>query len=58
MAYKGEINNLKEMPRVLLVDDEDHFREAMKKQLTVRGYEVLDVKTGYDAIKVVRHKRP
>jgi len=58
MAYKGEINNLKNMPRVLLVDDEDHFREAMKKQLTVRGYEVLDVKTGYDAIKVVRHKKP
>lgn len=58
MAYRGDINNSENMPRVLLVDDEDHFREAMKKQLTVRGYEVLDVKTGYDAIKVVRHKRP
>ncbi len=48
----------KRMPKILLVDDEDHFREAMKKQLTVRGYYVLDVKNGYEAIKVVRHENP
>jgi len=52
------LKSSKRMPRILLVDDEDHFREAMKKQLSVRGYYVLDVKNGYEAIKVVRHKNP
>ncbi len=45
-------------PRVLLVDDEDHFRAALSKQLSIRGYEVLDVSRGDEAIKVVRHKEP
>ncbi|MBW1735554.1 MAG: response regulator, partial [Deltaproteobacteria bacterium] len=45
-------------PRILLVDDEDQFRRAMKNQLSVRGYDVLDVSSGEDAIKVVRHKNP
>ncbi|MFH1537790.1 MAG: SLC13 family permease [bacterium] len=45
-------------PKVLLVDDEHHFREAMKKQLSVRGYRVLDVERGFDAIKIVRHDNP
>jgi len=44
--------------RVLLVDDESHFRAAMKKQLEVRGYSVMDVGTGEEAIKIVRHKKP
>jgi len=47
-----------EVPRILLVDDEDQFRRAMKSQLSVRGYDVLDVSSGEDAIKVVRHKNP
>jgi len=42
--------------RVLLVDDEDPFRAALKRQLSVRGYEVLDVSNGEDAIKAVRHE--
>jgi solute carrier family 13 (sodium-dependent dicarboxylate transporter), member 2/3/5 len=55
----GERNaNPKRLPRILLVDDEDHFRAAMKKQLTVRGYQVSDVGTGNDAIKIVRHEKP
>jgi len=44
--------------RVLLVDDEDKFRLAMKKQLQVRDYTVWDVNNGEDAIKIVRHKNP
>jgi sodium-dependent dicarboxylate transporter 2/3/5 len=44
--------------KVLLVDDEEHFRTAMKKQLEVRGYSVMDVGAGEDAIKIVRHKSP
>ncbi len=44
--------------RVLLVDDEDKFRIAMKKQLEVRDYKVWDATNGEDAIKIVRHKNP
>jgi sodium-dependent dicarboxylate transporter 2/3/5 len=45
-------------PRVLLVDDEDKFRVAMKKQLEVRNFKVWDVDNGEDAIKIVRHQNP
>jgi DNA-binding NtrC family response regulator len=38
-------------PKVLVADDEDHFRGAMKKKLTARGYHVIDVKTGSEAIR-------
>ena len=45
-------------PRILLVDDEDAFRGSLKKQLMVRGYDVLDVDNGEDALKIVRHELP
>ena len=45
-------------PRVLLVDDEDRFRLAMKTQLEVRNYRVWESNNGEDAIKIVRHKNP
>ncbi len=44
--------------KVLLVDDEEKFRVALSKQLSVRGYEVLDVSNGEDAVKAVRHQNP
>ncbi len=44
--------------KVLIVDDEDHFRSALAKQLEVRGYRVKDTNNGEDAIKIVRHKNP
>ncbi len=47
-----------EKPKILLVDDEDQFRSAMSKRLSVRGYDVLDVDNGEDAIKIVRHEDP
>lgn len=47
-----------EKPTILLVDDEDQFRSALARQLTVRGYHVLDVNNGEDAIKIVRHENP
>ena len=45
-------------PRILLVDDEDAFREPLKRQLAVRGYDVLDVDNGEDAVRSVRHESP
>ncbi len=44
--------------KVLIVDDEDRFRESLAKQLNLRGFEVLDVGNGEDAIKIVRHENP
>jgi sodium-dependent dicarboxylate transporter 2/3/5 len=44
--------------KVLLVDDEDQFRTALSQQLSVRGFQVLDVGNGEDAIKTVRHENP
>lgn len=49
---------LRSKPYILLVDDEDHFRVALTKQLSVRGYEILDVSNGGDAVKTVQSKRP
>ncbi|MBN2058829.1 MAG: anion permease [Deltaproteobacteria bacterium] len=57
MSENGKIIP-EEKPRILLVDDEDQFRTALSKRLSVRGYEVLDVDNGEDAIKIVRHKNP
>ena len=50
----------KETPglKILLVDDEDQFRKALSRQLSVRGFRVLEVNNGKDAIKIVRHKNP
>ena len=56
MAENGK--SAEEKPRILIVDDEDQFRSAMVKRLSVRGYEVLDVDNGEDSIKVMRHENP
>ncbi|MDA3790021.1 MAG: response regulator, partial [Desulfobacula sp.] len=44
--------------KVLLIDDEDRFRENLAKQLGHRGFHVLDASNGEDAIKIVRHENP
>jgi solute carrier family 13 (sodium-dependent dicarboxylate transporter), member 2/3/5 len=45
-------------PIVLLIDDEDQFRITLSKRLSKRGYHVIDVDNGEDAIKMVRHENP
>ncbi len=45
-------------PSILLVDDEDRFRQALVRQLQLRDFKVLDASNGEDAIKIVRHKNP
>ena len=44
--------------RILLVDDEDRFREALSQQLKNRGFKVYETNNGQDAIKIVRHENP
>jgi sodium-dependent dicarboxylate transporter 2/3/5 len=51
-------NGNNEKVTVLLVDDEDRFRENLAKQLSHRGFHVLDASNGEDAIKIVRHNNP
>jgi sodium-dependent dicarboxylate transporter 2/3/5 len=45
-------------PTILIIDDEDRFRQALARQLEVRDFNVLDTSNGEDAIKIVRHDNP
>ncbi len=47
-----------EKPRILLVDDEDQFRTSLAKRLVARGYDVIDVDNGEDAMRALRHQNP
>ncbi|CAN2041162.1 solute carrier family 13 (sodium-dependent dicarboxylate transporter), member 2/3/5 [Candidatus Magnetomoraceae bacterium gMMP-15] len=51
-------NEAKSNPSVLLIDDENRFREALARQLSVRGFKVSESNNGEDAIKIVRHDNP
>ena len=42
------------MPKVILVDDEDGFRAPLATRLRKRGFEVVEVDNGEDAVKLVR----
>jgi len=43
------------MSKVLLIDDEDKFRETLTNRLNLRGYETIELNSGENAIKVVRN---
>lgn len=43
------------MPKVLLVDDEESFRLPLANRLKLRGYDIVDVGNGEDAIKLARN---
>ncbi len=42
------------MSKILLVDDEERFRTTLAKRLQARGYEVVDVDNGEEAVRRVR----
>ncbi len=42
------------MSKVLLIDDEEKFRNSLSNRLTLRGYENISLQGGIDAVKVVR----
>jgi len=46
------------LPRILIVDDENLFRGALKKELVSRGHAVMDVRSGKEAIPVIRRSKP
>lgn len=45
-------------PKILLVDDDDVFRTALKKQLLLRGYQVEDARSGNESIAFTRRHKP
>lgn len=51
-------DRIEKQTKILLADDEDFFRLALKKQLHLRGYEVRDVRSGDEAISTVRNWSP
>jgi Response regulator containing CheY-like receiver, AAA-type ATPase, and DNA-binding domains len=44
--------------KILLVDDEDIFREATARQLTVRGFIVLSAESGEKGLEIIRDENP
>ena len=42
------------MSKILLVDDEERFRTSLANRLRTRGYDVVDVDNGEDAVKQIR----
>jgi sodium-dependent dicarboxylate transporter 2/3/5 len=58
MMIQSNQNANKPVPKILLIDDEDRFRNALGRQLKVRGFKVLDTDSGESAIKIVRHENP
>ena len=52
------VNGKNSKPTILLIDDEDRFRQALAQQLEVRDFMVLETSSGEDAIKIVRHMNP
>lgn len=45
------------MSKILLVDDEQTYRESLANRLRMRSYDTVDVDNGEDAIKMVRSER-
>lgn len=44
--------------KVLLVDDEDRFRNALARQLSVRGFKVFEADCGEKGIEITVKERP
>jgi len=46
------------LPRILLVDDEDQFRAALRRSLELRGFEVAEAGNGLRALELAREREP
>lgn len=46
------------METILLVDDEEHFRDRLARALIRRGYEVLQAANYDEGIKIIREQTP
>ena len=46
------------MTRILVIDDEESFREMVRQMLEQAGYEVLEATDGKDGLNVYQAERP
>lgn len=44
---------MENLPRLLLIDDEDRFRETLAKRLTETGYKVSEAASGMEALDLL-----
>ena len=49
---------MEEKVKVLLIDDEEDFRQLIGFRLKSKGYAILHASSGKDAIKIVKEKNP
>jgi DNA-binding response OmpR family regulator len=49
---------LSQQATILIVEDDDDMREALRMHLEVLGYTVIDTPNGWDALTVLREKSP
>ena len=42
--------------RILIVEDEGDVRDALKAQLTLEGYEVVEARSGSDALELLEQQ--
>jgi DNA-binding NtrC family response regulator len=47
---------MENLPKLLLVDDEERFRETLSKRLTETGYEVKGVTNGMEALDLLAYE--
>src|SRR5919112_631523 len=57
LAPPGDTMPVQPTGTILLVDDEDGIRIALRRQLVARGHTVLEASHGEEAIAVVRMRR-
>lgn len=48
---------MEHLPRLLLIDDEEPFRETLAKRLKETGYEVLYIGSGMDALTLLDREK-
>lgn len=49
---------LNQQPLILLVDDEDYFREIFTKRLSAEGFRVETAKSGEEGVKKAKELKP
>ncbi|MCS7200843.1 MAG: response regulator [Patescibacteria group bacterium] len=45
-------------PIVLIVDDSDDFREIWRIRFSIENFEVLEAKSGKEALEILKNKKP
>lgn len=43
---------------ILIIDDDENYREILRLKLKNEGYEVIDVANGEDGLKILNNSRP